>query len=335
MRIINQLEELIENSENIALFTHDQPDGDAIGSCLALKNFIEANYKNKKIDIFFHYDENISTLILPLFENEKVNKQNAQNYDLAIALDCNGLSRFSIFERLFKSAKTTVNIDHHGTNTNFANLNYVVPFASSTCEIVYNFILHTNKTIPHETSKFAYIGIITDTNCLQTNVGKKTFEVLSEIYKTKINLDEIKDYFFKNVSITKTILLRNALSSLKFYEEGNIAIMGITNKDYANLGATEEDTYGIIDYANNIEGVQIAAFLIEKEPNYYYVSLRSKGPDVSKIAKEFEGGGSTNVAAFQFTGSGSELIFKLLDVCKQNIIKTNDNEENKELTLEK
>ena len=125
--------------------------------------------------------------------------------------------------------------------------------------------------------------------------------------------DAIKNYFFKNNTKAKTFLLEKALSSIKFYEDDKIAFMKITKKDIDRLDATQEDTLGIVEHANNIEGVMMAGIIIENEPKKFYVSLRGKGEiKIAEIAKEFGGGGHTNMAAFQYEGDLKELNNQLI-----------------------
>ena len=125
--------------------------------------------------------------------------------------------------------------------------------------------------------------------------------------------DAIKNYFFKNNTKAKIFLLEKALSSIKFYEDDKIAIMKITRKDLARLDATQEDTLGIVEHANNIEGVMMAGIIIENEPQKFYVSLRAKGEiKIADIAKEFGGGGHLNMAAFQHEGNFKDLYNQLI-----------------------
>ncbi len=321
MAVLSDFLTKINAAKRIALFSHTNPDGDAISSCLALKDFIRTNFKRKKVDIFIDTGEKLSSLYLPLINKEKLNKQHVKKYNLAIALDCTDGKRFEKYLPIFNATPVKINIDHHDTNTNFGGLNIVAESASSTCEIIYSLALKSKKTITPELAKLVYVGILTDTVCLtQNNVTRNTYRVLSDISKFNIDLDKIKTYFFKTNSKAKTFLLEKALRSLKFYDDDQIAIMKIKNNDLTTLNATAEDTLGIVEHANNIEGVLIAALILEKELGKYYVSLRSKGfVNTAEIAKHFGGGGHENMSAFQIDRELTKLTTELVEKCKETI----------------
>jgi phosphoesterase RecJ-like protein len=305
------LKSLLESSKKIAIFSHTSPDADAICSSLALKNIIEASFKNenKIIDIFIDMGDGVPALYEPIVGDNPISNRRVKQYDLAISLDCPQTNRFLKYENIFLNAKNTVNIDHHETNTNFAQHNFVVSRASSTGEILYQFAKVLNLNLTPQACKHIFTCILTDTVCLtQNNVSKLTYKVLAELSGVDFDQDEVKNHFFKNNTKAKTFLLQKALSSIRFYEDDKVAIMRITQKDMEKFEATQEDTLGIVEHANNIEGVVTAAIIIETEPQKCYVSLRGKGDiKVNEIAKAFNGGGHTNMAAFQFVGEVKEL----------------------------
>lgn len=334
---MRELLQKLLSAKKIALFSHTVPDGDAIGSCLALKHFLLANNKRVKIDIFIEYNaQTISPLLRPMLEKHVAKKRRYKKYDLGVALDSPSTNRFEKFIDVFKTAKKTINIDHHDTNTLFADYNVVYPQVSSTCELVYSIAKISKKIIPVETAKYAYIGIITDTACLtQNNISKRTYNVLADISKTGLDLDIIKNFFFKNNTKAKTFLLEKALRSLKFYHDDQVAIMRIKNCDLVELDATDEDTLGIVDHANNIEGVRLAVIFIEKEPNSFYVSLRSKGAvNVAQVAKSLGGGGHNNMAAFQWKGQFKEVLQNLLTSAQLELENPSGTEQNQAIEID-
>ena len=326
------LKSLIESSKKIAIFSHTAPDGDAICSSLALKQMIEQTYneEKKKIDIFIDMGESIPVLYEPFVKDTQIANRHFKQYDLAISLDCPQTNRFQKFENIFENALHKVNIDHHEGNTNFADLNFVIPNASSTGEVLYQFAKKLNLEMSDETLKNIYACILTDTVCLtQNNVSKTTYKILAELSNANFDQEEIKNHFFKNNTKAKTFLLQKALSSIRFYEDDKIALMKITKKDLEKLEATKEDTLGIVEHANNIEGVMVAGIIIENEENNYYVSLRSKGEiAVNELAKKFKGGGHLNMAAFPYNGELKELQTNLV---KEMIQSIKEKEEIKEI----
>jgi len=303
----NRFNEIIESSKKIAIFSHLNPDADALCSSCALKNIIRNNFDEKFVDIFV--DGEIGELYDPILRNEVVNPKPYASYDLAVVLDCPNLSRTGKYQEIIKNIPYIINIDHHETNNKFGNLNIVSVKASSTCEIVCIIALAQKLEMNNIIAKELYQGIITDTNCLTSlSLTAKTYQVLSELMKFKFDANLIKEYYFKNNSKEKTMLLSKALQSLRFYHNEKLTTMKIPNEIFTKLGVTFEDTMGLIDNATNIDNTIVSAILIEKEPHKLYCSLRSKGlVNVGEIAKVFKGGGSEQVAAFQTEGDIKEV----------------------------
>ncbi len=305
--------DLVDEAKKIAVISHINPDGDALCSCLAVRRFIENNLAYKAVDVFV--DGEIGSLYDPVLRTEGINPVPFKSYDLAIVLDCPNTSRTGKYENIIKESPVVINIDHHETNEKFGDLVYVLPKASSTCEIIYMIAKSSGLHISNIVARQIYQGIITDTNCFSSySITKKTHEVLSELMNYKFDHDAIKAYYFKNNSIAKTKLFAKAMSTMKFYCNDKFSTMKITNDMLVKLDANFEDTLGIIDSGNNVAGIEASVILIEKEPGKIYVSLRGKGKvNVGEVAKNFGGGGSTTVAAFQAEGDLKELEKRVVD----------------------
>ena len=321
MRSINKCLTDIKRSTNIAIFTHMAPDADALASALALKKLIKCNNPNceKIIDLFFDYEE-LGDINGAIIQGVAHNVERCHKYDLGIALDCASLSRLGKWQDLYNSCGTKINCDHHITNEKFGDNNIVVK-TSSTCEALYLIAQSSGFTIPDDVCSLIYSGIITDTNNLtQGVITTKTHQVISELMERKINLEALNEHFFKNNTKSKAYLLRQALSTLRFFQNDRIAVMKINKKDLNECNATMEDTLGIVNHGIEIKGVDIAILSIKQEDNIFYVSLRSKnGINVSEIAKKMGGGGHDQVAAFQYVGSYTEMCEKLMPVCKEEL----------------
>ena len=310
-----KLNEVMSNSSRIAIFTHTTPDADALCSAFALKNIIRNNYDYKFVDVFL--DGEIGELYNPVIRSETYNLIPYSSYDVAFVLDSPSIERIGEKNsEILKKASFVVNLDHHETNTRFGDLNIVTTKVSSTCELLYILAQVQNLEINNLIAKQLYQGIITDTNCFSSlTTTSKTYKVVSELMNYKFDPNVIKEYYFKNNSMAKTKLLSKALSSMKFYKGELFTTMKIPYDTFEKVGATFEDTMGIIDNGININGTEIGAIIIEKMPGEFYCSLRSKGQiNVGEIAKEFGGGGSETTAAFQVTGDIKEIEKKLIDV---------------------
>lgn len=309
-----RLTSLIDSAENIAIFSHLNPDADALGSSLALKNIIDENYLLKNVDVFL--DGEIGKLYAPLLKNEQINPVPLTEYDLAIVLDCPNIKRTGKYEELISSIPNIINIDHHETNIRFGDINYVTPKVSSTSEMLFllcqRFGLKINDTI----AKQLYQGIITDTNCFSSAYSTDlTHKVTSELLSYNFNAGKIKEYYFKNNSRAKNQLLASAIQSMEFYNNNRLTTMKIDYPTYSKVNASFEDTLGIIDSGISVKGTEVSAILIEKMPQFIHCSLRSKGNvDVGKIAHQFNGGGSKKLSAFQTYGDIQQIEKQLVDM---------------------
>lgn len=313
----------IANSKNIAIICHTAPDADALASMVALKKLIRQNLPEdiepKTIDLFVDANE-IGEINSAIVNNVEYNNQPLENYDLAISVDCASANRMGKYEEVFKNAKGTVNIDHHITNTRFADNNLVLK-TSSTCEALYLLAKTRNFVISDDVCNLIYSGIITDTNNLtQGTITINTHKVLAEMLERKINIDQLNEYFFKNNSKSKIMLLQKALSRLKFYENDRVVFMNTTKMDLEMLDAEEDDAMGIVNHGINLKGVDIAIMAIRREDNSYKISLRGKNNvDVSNIAKKFGGGGHEHEAAFNYDGFIMNLEVPLLEACREEL----------------
>jgi phosphoesterase RecJ-like protein len=295
----SRLSQAIEDAKKIAIFSHVNPDADALCSAFALKNIINNNFDLKFVDVFI--DGKIGELYDPIMRNEVINPKPYVNYDLAFVLDCPNLQRIGQYKYMTEHIPTIINIDHHETNSKFGTINSVGPKVSSTCEIIYWIARSRYLELNNLIAKELYQGIITDTNCFTSmSITPRTHKAVSELMKFKFDADMIKTHYFRNNSVAKTKLLSKALESMKFYNNDKFTTMKIDYNTFKSMKASFEDTLGIIDNGMNISKTEVSAIFIESEPEYIHCSLRSRGNiNVGAIAKEFNGGGSTTLAAFQ------------------------------------
>ena len=302
----NLFSKTIEDASRIAIFSHINPDADALCSSIALKNMIMKTYPDKEVDVFTSGE--IGELYSHIISNQSINISRG-NYDLAFVLDCPNLQRIGDWEALANEIPNIINIDHHETNSKFGKLNIVSPTVSSTSELIYRIAKAQKFEIDENDASNLYQGIITDTNNFTSKaITQLTHQTLSELLRYNFNAEDVKNHYFNNNSKAKDRLLVRALLSLRFYNNGNFTTMKIDNDSFSQLGATFDDTLGIIDNGMNISQSKVSAILIEKEPNYIHCSLRSLGDiNVGEIAQLFNGGGSKTVAAFQINGEIKEI----------------------------
>jgi phosphoesterase RecJ-like protein len=332
-QIIGVLSEKIANAKSIAIISHSAPDADAFASSVALREIIKKSQQpgpsgrrsRKRIDVYMEHDKlpNSLDIFFPKKEKESGFKfmnpeKPLKKYDLAIALDCASKERMGIYGNIFDSAKHTFNIDHHATNTNFADNNIVLK-TSSTCEGLYYLFSYKQKI---DFSKYVlsllYSGILTDTNNLKNNADFKVTELAVSRIKQKLGVSlakRIRANFFESNSVAKDELYAYAYSKKhrKYLADDKFCLIVLNHKAFKQSGADMDDAEGIVDEALYRKGLIASAIILEKEKNKLYVKLRSKdGIDISQLAKQFNGGGHTQIAAFQYEGSVISLVAKLV-----------------------
>ncbi|MGI5841998.1 MAG: DHH family phosphoesterase [Christensenellales bacterium] len=319
--------ELLQSSKSIAIISHQVPDVDAFASVLAFKELIRkfhskdefGNTLRKRIHMFLDYTTlPESTKIFFQNPDEKISNLNPdkplKKYDLTIALDCANIDRLGNKKEIFERGKVKVNLDHHLTNTKFADLNYVYK-TSSTCEALYYIFIYKQKV---EVSKFLlsllYAGILTDTNNLQNNADTHLTSKAVTVIKHKLGktlANKIKANFFQNSSQARDELYSYAYSKRhrKYYVDGKLCLIDLDYKVFNASKAQLEDAEGIVDEALYRKGVIISAIMLEKEKGKIFVKIRARqGIDVSVVAKHFNGGGHAQQAAFQYEGKMQHLM---------------------------
>lgn len=337
-QIVREIEDAIENAKSIAVITHFAPDTDAFTSSRVMREIIRKSQKpgpkgkktRKRVDIFMEHDKLPQSLdfLIPQKEKETgiryVNPQRPlKQYDLAIVLDCASKERMGIYSSVFDSAKDTFNIDHHATNTRFANKNLVLK-TSSTCEALYYIFLHRQKT---EVSKYIlsllYSGILTDTNNLKNNADSKTTELAVSRIKQKLGVslaNKIKANFFESNSAAKDELYSYAYNKKyrKYLADGKFCLIVLDNKAFKQSNAEIDDAEGIVDEALHRKGVVASGIILEKEKNKLTVKLRSKeGVKISELASEFKGGGHDRIAGLQYEGSIKSFVSKFIPAIEE------------------
>lgn len=295
-REIEILKEKISSAKTIILASHMNPDGDNLGSKLAMYKLL-LNL-GKKVYVVENDEVPTAEEFLPnvdkLVDSEKLENSIA---DLFICLDCGDLERIGRAVKVFKNAAFTVNIDHHASNTNFADLNIVDDKAPAVCELLYILIKEMGFSIDRDIATCLYTGLSTDTGSFKyDSIRPLTFEVAKKLLEEGIDKNEIVVNLYQRRSREKTDLLLTALKSLKYFNGHKIAVVTINNDDTKKTKARKSDADGIVEFIRDIDGVELAIFIKEKEDSYR-ISTRSKSYlDVSKLVKTFGGGGHIRAA---------------------------------------
>lgn len=313
MTLDNILEQ-IKKAKSIVLLTHENPDGDAVGSSLAMYEALKQMGK-ENIDIIIpEYPRTYR--FLP--NVEKVKKEgNKEQYDVAIALDSATIKMLNGWSNYFENAKTRIVIDHHSTNTMYGDLNYVNPDSPACTQILLTIFEYFGIKITNEIGKCILTGIITDTGGFQYQATRpETFEFAARLLKSGINVSEI----YKKAMNTKTRanfeLRKRAIDRMEFLEEGKISFTYITKQDIEETNATIDDHEGIVDEGRCIEGVEVSIFIRETDKGYK-VSLRSNEyVNVSDVCLMFGGGGHLHAAGCTVTISLEQAKEKIINQIK-------------------
>lgn len=303
---MNNIISEIQKSNNIVLLCHENPDGDAIGSSIALYHALKKLHKEvdmviKNTPKRFNFIEGYENI-----ENTSDNK-----YNLGIVLDTATIERVNNPNNIINNIKKIIVIDHHITNTRYGDLNYVDE-SPACCQIIYNLIKYMNIEIDSKIAVPLMTGILTDTGGFaHSNVTDETFLVASSLSKV-VNVSDIYKKVLGTITKSQFKLKQKTMDNLEFYENGQIAFSYITSKDIEQLGATYDECDILVNIGREIEGVEISIFA-RIYPEEIRVSLRSSNVDVCSIAKVFGCGGHINAA-----GITTSMDF---DTLKEKIIK--------------
>ena len=312
-----ELDFLLAEANTVAISGHINPDGDCVGSCLAMYNYIKENYPKIKVDIYLDPIPNIFRFLCSADEI-KSNRALDISYDLFIAQDCGDKNRLGDSKKYFDTAKTTINIDHHISNDHFGTYHYVIPTASSTSELVYNLL--PKEKISKAIAECLYVGIVHDTGVFQYACTKKsTMEAAGFLMECGIDYSKIVDetYYIKTFAQQKIIGL--ALMKCQLHCEGACISSYITNKEMEEYHVLPKHLDGISSMLRSTKGVEVAVFLYENGENQYKASLRSaKYLDVAAIAANHNGGGHIRAAGCTLTGNPEDIIRLLVsEISKQ------------------
>ena len=283
MTLDNILEE-IKKANTIAIVVHENPDGDAIGSALAMKLALEQ--LNKEADVIIpEYPSAFS--FLPGVEKIK-KESDIQEYDLAIALDCASIKLLNGFAKYFDNAKVKVAIDHHSSNTMYADYNFISQDSPACAQLLLVAFSYFGIEVTKEIGTCILAGIITDT--------AETFRFVAELCEKGVKVSQIYDKVYSSKTRAKFELHRIALERLEFLEEGKIAFTYITKADEEKVGAENGDYDGIVENGRDVEGVEVSLFLRETSKGIK-ASIRSKNyVNAAEVAMMFSGGGHLRAA---------------------------------------
>ncbi len=313
---MNQYLQAIEEAQTIVILGHVRPDGDCVGSCTGMYNYIIDNYPGKQVDIYLGaFDDKF--LFLRGADTICHEVRPDRSYDLCLALDCASTDRFGEFSVYYETAKKKVAIDHHASNPGYGDICLVRPEASAACEAIYG-ILERDK-ISKYCAESLYLGIVHDTGVFKhSNTTKETMCVAGDLIALGANPQKTIDDTFYSKTHMQNQILGQALLNSHMELDGQCIVTCLRKEVFDHYHASSVDVDGVVDQIRITRGIEVAVFYYEYEPDVYKFSLRSNEKvDVSKIALTHEGGGHIRAAGFSLAGEQSQVEAEVLEQIRQ------------------
>lgn len=299
--MINLAEEL-KQVRFVAIAGHVRPDGDATGSCLGLYHYLKKNYPETDVRVYL---ENTPQAYSKVPGIDEVFHEVGENEapDVFFCLDCADEKRLGGFAELKKRAKRVICIDHHVSNGGFADVNYIVPDASSTSELVFRLL--DEEKMPVETAENLYMGLVHDTGVFRHScTSPETMEIAATLMRKGIDAAGIINHTFYDKTYHQNQILGRALLESILLMDKKVIFSAIRQKEMDFYGVGPSDLDGIVQVLMSTADTEVAIFLYEVSPQTFKVSLRSREfVDVSTIAAYFGGGGHIRAAGCTMQGS--------------------------------
>lgn len=310
MRPLEKIMEAIRAAETIALVSHLNPDGDTVGSVLALKNGLDKLGKKTAVFCQDKVPDNISFL-KGADEYRHPEDASDERYDLLICVDVADQDRMGSCAILLERCDQVAQIDHHGTNPGYATHNCVDAEAPATGLVIRELLDRLGVPLDKDIATCLYVAISTDTgNYAYASTSPEAFRVTAELLEAGLPLSEINRRLYRQREMPQVLLIQKALSTLTFHHNGAITSMMLTRQDFIDCGALAEHADTLVNYGLDILGVRMAVLAREtSRPGEVKLSLRAVEPDnVSGVAKSFGGGGHAQAAGATVHGQVEEWV---------------------------
>jgi len=288
------ISEILKSKNSFLIVTHKNPDGDAIGSSLALYNVLRELGKTVYVEIptkpayIYDFLEDYGSIELT---------SNSKNVEVILALDSAEIHRCGLKKEYIEN-KLLVNIDHHKTNPGYGDLNLIETEAAAVGCIIWDILKVGKIPITKKTAEYLYLSILTDTGSFRySSTSSKTFKIAADLLDKGVETWYIASNVYEREKLETYRLLSLVLNTLEFYYNGKLAIEYVTQDMFKQTNTSAENTESFVNFARSVRGVEVGVLLREDEPNIFKISIRSRGSvDVSEVATHFEGGGHENAA---------------------------------------
>ena len=310
-RISNEMVQALLKANHILFVCHVSPDGDTVGSAMALQLALQK--LNKKV-ICACADKIPDMLLFLKGAEQIIATDDIPPADLAMAVDISDEKRMGSIMKHFEKAMVTCQIDHHCTNPLFADINAVDGEACATGLLAYELINKLNVQIDMEIARCLYTAIATDTgNFSFSSTSAEAFSIMADLMAYPIHINAMNRILFRQRSRAQTMLLARALKSLAFYQDDCVAGMTLSRSDFEKCGALPEHSDAVVNFGIDTIGIQVAFLARETEDGDIKFSLRALPPaDVSRIAKTFGGGGHALAAGCTLEAPMDEAVARVM-----------------------
>lgn len=304
---MNNISEVLEQVKTMCISGHIRPDGDCVGSCMALYLYIKEWYPEIQVDIYLDNPKPVFGHI-DRIDEIKTEIDGKKEYDLFVTCDVSAKERIAPAGEYFESAKKTVCIDHHISNPGFADINYIRGDISSASEVLYGLL--DKEKVNRAVAASIYTGMAHDTGVFQySSTTPETMCIAGELMKTGFNFSRIIDESFYQKTYIQNQVMGRVLAESIMLQNGKCIVGYMKKKDMDFYGVDGKDLDGIVSQLRLTQGVEVALFLYETESQTFKVSMRSNGKvDVSRIAVFFGGGGHTRAAGCDLQGSMYDVV---------------------------
>lgn len=307
-----KIDEYLSSIESAVISGHIKPDGDCIGSVLALYNYLRKNYPQIRTDMYLEEPSGKYSFLKGLdcidhdFDTD-------MSYDLMVCLDCSTKERLGKAQKYFDSASRTICLDHHVSNEGYADENYIFGDASSACEVLFRFLDYDKMDL--EIAKCLYTGIISDTGVFKYSAtSPETMRVAADLMEFGLDTNYIIDESFYSKDWNENRILGYAVMNSHMAYDNRVIYSVITEKDMEAFHVTAKELEGIVPQLRLTRGVKCAVFMYETGEKEYKVSFRSEAPfDVNELACVFGGGGHVRAAGCSISGGAESCMEAILN----------------------
>jgi len=302
-KTVQRIIDTVRNSKTFCVVGHIRPDGDCIGSQLGLTLALRNLGKDAVC-----WNQDPVPQKLSFLDPDKVvsTPVTGQRFDCVIATDCASYERLGTVTEHIKDRGILINIDHHGSNTRYGDINWISPKEPSSGELIFRLLKDAKWPVTPAIANCLFTAVSTDTGSFQyPSTRPSTYHTAAELVKNGAELGRICHEVYQSYPLSRVRLLQHVYNSFRLVHDDQIAYFWLKPADFARTGATTADSEGLIDHVRDIEPVVVACVFEEQEPGVARISLRSKTTqvNVSAIAQEFGGGGHPAAAGAKIKGS--------------------------------